>query len=311
MILDRVMDLSFSLVQDTDYDLAVFASGYEPRCTYIASKLKRRAIRRSAVCGFADFRDVTARQVNDSFFAAGWLDDQLGATADDDAALYLLLRSLSSRRSHHILVDYSSMSRTWYSAVLSWARNLSSKNPITIDFVYSVGNHVDLPKSRPPVIKDILAVPGCEGGAIRLGRAVAVFGLGFDGEATLCAHDLLEPDLVYAYYASPVGYPKYEGVIPNRNKVFLERHSPVISPLVLPLESMSQTFVYLAELIAPHRLDSDILFVPMGPKPQVLASILLACRFREITCLHVSLHRSRPEEVKPLGAIVGARVTFR
>ena len=38
----------------------------------------------------------------------------------------------------------------------------------------------------------------------------------------------------------------------------------------------------------PHRPDGEITLVSMGPKPHVLASILVAMRFQEVACLRVS-----------------------
>src|SRR5207249_4264430 len=81
--------------------------------------------------------------------------------------------------------------------------------------------------------------------------------------------------------------------------------------LQLPLFSVERTFVHLAELIAPHRDGGDVTLVPMGPKPHVLAAILLAMRFEEISCLRVSGRRSKAEGVGTTGAIVATRVSFK
>jgi hypothetical protein len=48
--------------------------------------------------------------------------------------------------------------------------------------------------------------------------------------------------------------------------------------------------------------------VPMGPKPHVLASILVSMRFAEVSCMRVSVTRERPEKVDPTGEVIAARV---
>lgn len=82
----------------------------------------------------------------------------------------------------------------------------------------------------PLVIEDILAIPGCEGSTISDAQSPAVFGLGFDGIATLSALDQLEPNIVYAYVASPGAAELLPLVsLSNRNDLFpagVPTHSP-------------------------------------------------------------------------------------
>ncbi|MFA6472503.1 MAG: hypothetical protein WCU00_10720, partial [Candidatus Latescibacterota bacterium] len=80
--------------------------------------------------------------------------------------------------------------------------------------------------------------------------------------------------------------------------------------LELPLASIEVCYRHLAETIAPHRPDGEITLVPMGPKPHVLASILIAMRFQEVACLRVSF-APNPIDVKPTGEIVATRVILR
>jgi len=66
----------------------------------------------------------------------------------------------------------------------------------------------------------------------------------------------------------------------------------------------------LAEVISPHRFEANLTLVPMGPKPHVLAAILLAMRFKEVNCLRVGYRRQDPEDVGTTGDIVATRVEF-
>jgi hypothetical protein len=90
------------------------------------------------------------------------------------------------------------------------------------------------------VIDDILCVPGCEGGPVPLAKAVAVFGLGFDGLPPLCVLDRMEPDVVYAFLASPAAFDDYPERARQANKTLIEDHARVT--LELPLDSVEATF---------------------------------------------------------------------
>ncbi len=309
MSLYRISDIDMTTVQETNYDLVVFASGYEQRATFVAEHLGRGNTERALIIGFRELDRAPQRKANDRYYVSKWGGDSLTLGADEDGPIYEYLRGAfgCNRDSVSVLVDYSSMSRLWYAAILNWARYARGPREIVIDLLYSVGEHRD--ETPALVIDDILAIPGCEGGAISLSKAVGVFGLGFDGMAPLCVLDRLEPDEVYAYLASPAAFADYPKRARDANYELINRHAR--ETLELPLGSVESTFSHLAELIMPHREEADITFIPMGPKPHVLAAILLAIRFEEITCLRVSGKRSQPERVAATGVIVGTRSIFR
>lgn len=309
MSLYRVFDCDIQSIRRSSYDLALFASGYETRSTHLASLVSKSKISSFAVLGFKEQQTAESRSANDSFFAHHWAAPVLAGSNDDQAIYEYIRRSLGRPRSAEvrILVDYSSMSRVWYAAVLNWARYASQFAKIYIDLTYSIGEHKD--PVPPMVISDILSIPGCEGSATPLFRSVALFGLGFDGLASLCVLDRLEPDTVYAYLASPSSFSDYPSQARFNNQELIERHAR--GTFGLPLDSVEQVFGQLAEIIAPHRREADITAVPMGPKPHVLAAILLAMKFEEVGCLRVSGRRERHEPIAASGQVVCTTVEFR
>ena len=54
-----------------------------------------------------------------------------------------------------------------------------------------------------------------------------------------------------------------------------------------------------------------ITFVPMGPKPHVLAALLVGLRFDQVRCLRVTSRRAFPPDAHPVGTIGVTRVEFR
>jgi hypothetical protein len=174
------------------------------------------------------------------------------------------------------------MSRLWYAGILNWARYANSADETVVDFVYALGKYED--NDLPMVIEDMVSIPGCEGGALQSQHSVAIFGLGFNGWASLSVLERLEADHVYAFIASPGASPDYLERVRRTNKDFLDEPRVKRHVLELPLKSVETAYRFLSELVAPHSRKDSVTLVPMGPKPHILASILVSMRFPEVSC---------------------------
>ena len=307
--IDLISDESFSHLTETHYDVAVFASGSNPRCTYIARHLERERINCCVILGFDNELQDAQRQQNDEYYLGYWSHTQIALGPDDVAPIYESLEQLkvNAQGTLRVLVDYSSMSRMWYAGILNWARYASWPKDIEIDFVYAVGSYKK--EFLPFVIGDVVAIPGCEASPVSYPSSVAVFGLGFDGLAALCILDILEPNVVYAYLSEPTAFEEYVTTAREHNKELIEQHA--VATISLPLARVETTFRYLTELISTHRSKAGITLVPMGPKPHVLAAILVGMRFEDVQCLHVGGRRQSTERVGPTGAVVATRVRLK
>lgn len=305
----RVLDIDLDVVGTTHYDVCLFASGFESRCVHVPSLIDPSTITKPLVFGFTEEAKSDNRAQNDATFLEKWKCVPLPLSGEDEEPIYENLRrhTESLNRPIHILVDYSSMSRLWYTAVLNWARFAAFGRAVTIDFIYAMGKYEE--DKKPFVIRGMVSLPGCEGRAYRLRESVAVFGLGFHGLAALCVLDHLEADTVYAFLASPASSAEYVERTKELNKELINNQKTK-ALLDLPLTSVEASYRNLAEVIAPHRPDGEITLIPMGPKPHVLASILVAMRFPEVACLRVASTSSRVD-VTATGDIVVTRVIVK
>ncbi len=305
----RVLDIDLEASSATHYDVCLFASGFESRCTYVPGLIDPVTVANPLVFGFTEESKGEIRMHNDAMFRERWKCTPILLSGDDEKPIYenLRLHTQSLNRAIHILVDYSSMSRLWYTAVLNWARFAASGRTVVIDFIYAMGKYEE--EKMPFVIRGMVSIPGCEGRAYRLRESVAVFGLGFHGLAALCVLDHLEADSVYAFLASPGSSTEYVERTKEINKELIT--NPKTNTLLeLPLASVESSYRSLAEVIAPHRSDGEITLIPMGPKPHVLASILVAMRFPEVACLRVTSNSERVD-VTATGDIVVTRVIVK
>ena len=310
MKIDRIYDVNSESLINEIYDVAIFASGYESRCIYAPKSMKKHNIKEVIVFGFEDVSYPAQRKLNDEFYSDTFNKIPINLDSSDDSLIYKELNKFAKSKkqdSFHFLVDYSSMSRIWYSGIINWLLHATNSTQLIIDCVYTRGLYEEY--IPPIVINDILAIPGCEGSGIKYGTSIAVFGLGFYGLAALCVLDRLEADMVFAFTAKTNSKDNYDEKVREINKELIQHHATKCL-LELPINSVEKSYQNLAELIAPYRNTSKITFVPMGPKPQVLASILLAMRFPKITCLRVSAKPppGDPLDINAEGSIFSTRI---
>lgn len=198
----ELRDSDIECVLREKYDVAVYASGYEPRCTHVPQLLPRCNLSKIAVLGFSEKAKEPPRVENDRFFEKELGIRPMTISADDERGVYDIIRNETAdikKDKLRLLIDYSSMSKLWYAGLLNWARYADIYSQIEIDMVYAIGKHQD--SISPLVISSCLSIPGCQGSAMPDLDCTAIFGLGFDGMASLCVYDQLEPDHSYAFYA--------------------------------------------------------------------------------------------------------------
>jgi hypothetical protein len=198
------------------------------------------------------------------------------------------------------------MTRFWYAAILNWFRFREAGGQCDLDFAYCAGLYTgDIPTLQ---IDDILCIPGCEGNTASAGPSVALFGLGFDNNSVQCVLDDLEPDVVKTFIAGGAARVEYINKVKAANGQLLQQCG---ATLELPLESVATTLTCLGEVVVAYADEFNVSIIPLGPKPHVLASILLAMKFPRVAALHVSGRRSPPWNALPGERVIGTRVRFR
>ncbi len=299
-------------VEGVEYNLALFASGFEGRSRFVAESARPNAIC-SRVILFAEDTHTLSRPSNDAFFSRSFgLEALIVSASGERDAILTALRSLVStadpKEVLRIFVDYSAMTRTWYGAVLSYFRHLARERPVEIDFVYAHGKYQG--DFGPMAVTEIVAQPGFAGLSSGMRETVALFGLGLDKYASLAVFDRIEPDISHYFIARPSDR---DGL--TEEKVRLENAELIAqmsdASLLLPLEDVGETFRLLCERVNALDRRKQIVIVPMGPKPHVLASLLVTLRVPRVACLHVRGVRKPPVQVLEKGSASACRVCFQ
>lgn len=294
----------------TKYHLAIFASGYEERSTHLSSLISRDQFSETLVFGFLDQKDHVVRKENDTFYNS--LGHQIAILEGDvETAIYGYLRASLQKRNPlektFVLIDYSSMPRTWYSAILNFFRHFNIL--AQLDFVYSIGEHLSPPQER--VLGLPFCLPGCDSHYVNSRRRVAIFGLGFEEMPPIIMCEKLEPDEVFALIAKPSALPNYADKVLQTHDTFIENYVGRESNLLYSsIHSVQDTLQTLLEVCYPFFDTSTITLLPFGPKPHVLACVLMASNFGPISCLY-SRSASKVCSVIPTGELVATSVELK
>lgn len=309
----RTLDLESWLGEPSGkVDLAIFACGYEARSAALAQSLDFSRISKSVVFSFSEYPDVPSRTSAATFYDGRADIQKVSLKGADDVGVYEILRQLISTYSIDqplkIVIDYSSMSRVWYGAILNFFRHSSRRARVDLHMIYLAGVYEGQVRSNH--VEAITSVPGFEGIAAGTGKSCAFFSLGFDPWCAFAVHERIEPDEAWAILANRSDVPEYFERAKRLNADFIKNYARdrLLSHSPFDLEGV---FAKLCELISRELAHSpDITLVGLGPKPHILSMMLTAIRFPEATLVQARGRRIEPKNVTTDGRGVCAVVEF-
>lgn len=306
-IISEVRDATFAQVQGQVYDLEIFASGFESRCTAVSQRVGDSRNTAKLVLGFDEHRDNPVRLAADEYYMR-----QLGKDPDivppgrPGAIAQLLDQQFAAGAEEcRILIDISSMSRSWYADIINWAKFTSAVARVRLDFCYATGLYPD--PYPPRAISQITSLFGFEGRSDLRLETVALIGLGYDAVTPHAVLEDLQPELTYGYIAGSADERSMAQALKLNAATIEELDGPVA---VVPLLSVERAFAMLSDMIAPHAGNRNVVLVSLGPKTHVLAGLLIAARNEEVTFLHVHGRSVSATDIQPAPEIAVCSVTF-
>lgn len=309
MRLCSIESCDFSEAITQAYHLYFFASGTEDRASYVFNKMSIAS--GVVILGFFDHQGHSGRKKNDEIFSSMGNSVFVSSHPFDytkkiNEELRRASKLLGNGETLKIFVDYSAMTRGWYANILTWVQYSDGLSNVCIDFFYSHGVYER--EFEPLQIKELGSVPGFEGVCASARQTIALFGLGFDRYATLAVFDQIEPDKTVCFIAqSGLDDPNAERVLDSNSDILGYSGGLAIRA---PLSDVKETFRILYEQISQFDRNDEIVLVPMGPKPHVLASLLLSQFVPQLTCLHPKGQRNNPVPVAANGVVSGTRIRY-
>jgi hypothetical protein len=291
-------------------------SGYEHRSSYWSQKVMETFLppeeNQWIVVGFTDRKKDLNRPLNDEFYSGHGFNinefpsnDSVGISILVSAKLEALLK-LSPESGIEVHVDYSSMPRLWYCSLFSTLeRELRTKDRLFFWYASGLYDGAEYPTAG---VSDISVFSGRP--SLQSRARTHIFGLGFDRIRASAIFRVLDPQTLICFYADPGIRPEYVRRVTTDNRDLI---AAAKFTFCVPVSDFANAFGHITSISRESYVAGDVVLVPDGPKPLVLASSLVP-EFLDRTGI-VSLHVRRrkfdqagPVDVVAAGEIYGFSV---
>ena len=301
--------VSAELLESVNFDLFIAVSGLEKRCTYLAENKNIIAHKKMVLAPAGKSKD-SVRKKNARYF------DETGfeifeIPSEEDHKLKLFLREFlttSANKFLKILVDYSCMTKTWYSALIDLMQEVETDvKEIKLYFSYSPVKYEEQTKARS--VKKIES--GLSFSAISSSKPTAlIIGLGIEKSKAELVIKYLQPDLTVLMYSDPAVDDRYTNAIFNNNQDLIHK-TDARNIINYPLTDANAINEIITKKCVELRLFYNIVIAPLGPKIFALNAYLLSSRYPDIFVWNTGSHLpDKTGKNLPSGELVIQMVTF-
>ena len=295
---------------------SLVTSGYESRSSHWCRTVLSEGVHLQTLglkaLGFTDRKDQGSRRANDEYYGSLNIKVEEFSGFDQTAVVSFVRRLLLNqigkdpRSTIQLNIDYSSMPRSWYCGLFQLAIGLLRPQD-RLHMWYCGGLYTDtqFPTagvsdfglfSGRPTINPIVRTHVC--------------GLGFDRIRASAIYRVLDPQNLVCFLGGM--NPEYIQRVRDDNRDLLAAARMVFTA---PVGDFSDAFSRIVEIAREYSNEGDVILVPDGPKPLVLASSLVPGFLggrTGIVCLHVRRRKhpdAEPIDVGASGIIFGFSVS--
>lgn len=316
--------VSFSALAEGDEGLGlnvirlfICVSGYEERSIHWASRIVERYPANKnnywSVLGFKDGKEELSRQKSDEFYSKHQIPVRDYASSDGWTVCIMVLKELATvirlagNNRVEIHIDYSSMPRVWYCSLFEQVEK-SIRSTDALFFWYAAGLY-EQGEYPTAGVSDISVFSGKPSLFPR--NRTHVFGLGFDQIRASAIFRVLDPQNLICFYADPGIRHDYVKKVYVDNRDLLSSSKLVFTA---PIGDFCAAFGRINAIAREALASGDVILVPDGPKPLVLASSIVPSFLKcaGVVSLHVRRRKalmSGSIDVKAAGPIYGFSVS--
>lgn len=308
MELNTTVQVTLNDLSAQKFDILIASSGYETRSIFLAQRLSSLKVSKKVVLAFTERKDDISRPFNDKVF------DQLGfefvsVSMNSTSEIYSLLENTCAKKTTgdlNILIDYSSMPKLWYEAIISFFGEVETVfRNIYVWFSYT-------PSEYTASLKDISNKYFETDLPVKLSTKpkALIIGLGYEKGRAQELAGKLNAQVTYSFYSDPAVDPRFV-------KELLENNQDILNNLDIgkiikyPIYDLNYINSSLTHLCVDLRLTHQIVLAPIGPKPFTLMCFLLNARYPDIKIWRFA--SEVPREVydrKPHGELLVYKVHF-
>lgn len=280
-----IKQIEQSNIVKEQFDLIIASSGYEIRASHIANILNNNC-KEKIVFSFSDHKSEKSRIENDlTFKKLNYKPlEQTGNSCTKILEVIDEFIERSKSQPLSILIDYSSMTRIWYGAIIKYFKQLNGNTQIIkVYFSYSVAKFHKPPETDSKT-SNFEPINGYCSLSIPLYPSALITGLGYERNKAFGLKEFFDAELLYLFYTKGNDYTDH---VLQINKELIKR-TPKSNMLTYNVNDLLLTKTVLYELCSSLKENYRVIIAPLGPKPFTLISFLVANELQSIDVWRIS-----------------------
>lgn len=304
MELSSIEHIDSSQLSDFKAEVFITTLGYETRCTHVARLLEHQSCRKVALDSNSCLKDFSYDENREYFLSKGF---EFVPVDSDVPDLEAILSSLTGENIG-VMVDCTSMPPSWYYQFFKWFDEKQDfQGVVRMRIIYTMANYVSLDTSRK--VKEITHFLQADIKTSVGKKKALVLGLGQEKNISDSIYKMIDPDLLYLYYADP---PVNKKIV---EKIFINNHAlinatPIRNLISYPIRNGQAIYQSLINTILPLRNDYSIVIIPHGPKIFSVVAMLIHLGYPDVRISYPSFKKPPAADRSPSGEPVVLDILF-
>jgi hypothetical protein len=305
---NKIEETNVETLSEIVFDLVITSSGYESRAIFLDSKYKLLG-KKKLVVAFDNYQNEEIRLQNDKYFDnVGY--EKILASGNIDTDILNWIKDTELQGNINILIDYSCMTRVWYSGIIKHFAHLEKEglSCVNLYFSYTQSVYSPPPKSSIPN-KYVQPINNYYGISSPQKPTALIIGLGNENIRAFGLKELFDAE-PYLFYTDPSMSNPYTADVESSHRELLSL-TPDDKIFKYPLHNINYLHFVLNLLCKILIHNHKVVIAPCGPKPFVLAALVNSFLLPDTSVWRISPGElALPFDHKPSGNVYIAKLTL-
>lgn len=304
MELSSILHIEPSQIADFKADVFICTLGFETRCTSVPHLVEHLSCRKVTLVSDQSLKDFSY-EANREYFQSR--EFELITLNSDVLDIEAILGSFSGENLG-VMIDCTSMPPSWYYQFFKWFDEKQDFGGIVrMRIVYTMASYVSLDSSLK--VKEITSFLQSDIKTTIKKKRALVLGLGQEKNIAESIHKIVDPDLLYLYYADPPVEKKFVEYAFINNHALINT-TPIKNLISYPIRNGQAIYHSLINTILPLRNDHSIMLIPHGPKIFSVVAMLIHLGYPDVRISYPSVKKPPVADRSPSGEPVVLDVLF-
>lgn len=304
MELSAIHHIEPSKLVDFEADIFITTLGYETRCTTIARLFEENPCRKIALSRTDHPKEFSFYENRAYYQEQGY---EIVPVETKVPEIGSILKNLQ-KESINIVFDCTSMSQRWYYEFFRWfSENQDGYSSANLRFVYTMACYEGMDSLRK--VKRIKEFLKTDIKPNQKKKKALILGLGHEKNICESIYKMVQPDLLYLYYADPPIVKEFvEKVFVNNHALISE--TSIRNLIAYPIRNGQTIYQSLIDTILPLRNDYTITLIPQGPKIFSVVAMLVHIGYPDATISYPVFKKPPTVDRRPCGEPVVLDILF-